>query len=296
MTLSSMTGFARTEGQNDTCSWSWEIKSVNAKGLDVRCRLGSNFDNLEPVVRERAAKLFRRGNLTINLTSSKNQKATAYQINTQAVEGITTLLPELESRFGNLTAPSVADLLALRGVLEPVEDNISEEDKKALDEAVLESMDQTLAALVQMRQEEGARLRSVLIEQLDTLTRLTTEAGELAALQPDAIRDRLHEQLTEILDAIPALSEERLAQEVAILVSKSDIREELDRLKSHEGAVRELLSGGGAVGRKLDFLCQELNREANTLCSKSSDVELTRVGLDLKAVIEQFREQIQNIE
>lgn len=291
-----MTGFARTEGQNDTCSWSWEIKSVNAKGLDVRCRLGSNFDNLEPVVRERAAKLFRRGNLTINLTSSKNQKATAYQINTQAVEGITTLLPELESRFGNLTAPSVADLLALRGVLEPVEDNISEEDKKALDEAVLESMDQTLAALVQMRQEEGARLRSVLIEQLDTLTRLTTEAGELAALQPDAIRDRLHEQLTEILDAIPALSEERLAQEVAILVSKSDIREELDRLKSHEGAVRELLSGGGAVGRKLDFLCQELNREANTLCSKSSDVELTRVGLDLKAVIEQFREQIQNIE
>jgi len=296
LTLSSMTGFARTEGQNDTCSWSWEIKSVNAKGLDVRCRLGSNFDNLEPVVRERAAKLFRRGNLTINLTSSKNQKATAYQINTQAVEGITTLLPELESRFGNLTAPSVADLLALRGVLEPVEDNISEEDKKALDEAVLESMDQTLAALVQMRQEEGARLRSVLIEQLDTLTRLTTEAGELAALQPDAIRDRLHEQLTEILDAIPALSEERLAQEVAILVSKSDIREELDRLKSHEGAVRELLSGGGAVGRKLDFLCQELNREANTLCSKSSDVELTRVGLDLKAVIEQFREQIQNIE
>jgi len=291
-----MTGFARTEGQNDTCSWSWEIKSVNAKGLDVRCRLGSNFDNLEPVVRERAAKLFRRGNLTINLTSSKNQNTTAYQINTQAVEGITALLPELESRFGNLTAPSVADLLALRGVLEPVEDNISEEDKKALDEAVLESMDQTLAALVQMRQEEGARLRSVLIEQLDTLTRLTTEAGELAALQPDAIRDRLHEQLTEILDAIPALSEERLAQEVAILISKSDIREELDRLKSHEGAVRELLSGGGAVGRKLDFLCQELNREANTLCSKSSDVELTRVGLDLKAVIEQFREQIQNIE
>lgn len=291
-----MTGFARTEGQNDICSWSWEIKSVNAKGLDLRCRLGSNFDNLEPVVRERAAKLFRRGNLTINLTSSKNQNANAYQINTQVVDGIIALLPELENRFGNLTAPSVADLLALRGVLEPVEDSISEEDKKALDEAVLESIDQTLSALVQMREEEGTRLRSVLTEQLDTLTRLTTEAGELAALQPDAIRNRMHEQLTEILEAVPALSEERLAQEVAILVIKSDIREELDRLKSHEGAARELLSGGGAVGRKLDFLCQELNREANTLCSKSSDVELTRVGLDLKAVIEQFREQIQNIE
>jgi len=291
-----MTGFARTEGQNDICSWSWEIKSVNAKGLDVRCRLGSNFDNLEPVVRERVAKLFRRGNLMINLTSSKNQNANAYQVNTQAVDGIIALLPELENRFGNLAAPSVADLLSLRGVLEPVEDSISEEDKKALDEAVLESIDRTLSALVQMREEEGARLHLVLTKQLDALIRLTTEAGELAALQPDAIRDRLHEQLNEILETVPALSEDRLAQEVAILVTKSDIREELDRLKSHEGAARELLSRGGAVGRKLDFLCQELNREANTLCSKSSDMELTRVGLDLKAVIEQFREQIQNIE
>ena len=296
MALSSMTGFARREGQNDICSWSWELKSVNAKGLDVRCRLGSAFDNLEPIVREYAGKSFRRGNISVNLASTTAQNTNTYQVNVQALESIIDVLPELENRFGKLPAPNIADLLGLRGVLEPVEDRISDEAKKALDEAVLEDLEQALKALLHMRGDEGARLHPVLMEQLDTLTRLTAQAGDLAATQPDAIYNRLHEQLAEILDSVPALSEDRLAQEVAILVTKSDIREELDRLKSHEGAARDLLAAGGAVGRKLDFLCQELNREANTLCSKSSDVELTRVGLDLKAVIEQFREQIQNIE
>jgi len=296
LALSSMTGFARIEGQNDICSWSWEIKSVNAKGLDVRCRLPGGFDHLEPVVRERAAKIFRRGNLTINLTSSKTLSATVFQINQQTLDGIVALMPDLESRFGKLPAPNIADLLGMRGVLEPVEDSISEGDQQALDAAVLADLDQTLSALKKMRDEEGARLHTVLAEQLDTISRLQDEAGRLAALQPAALRDRLNEQLTEILDSVPALPEDRLAQEVALLVAKADVREELDRLTSHKESARDLLSGGGSVGRKLDFLCQEFNREANTLCSKSSDVELTRIGLDLKAVIEQFREQIQNIE
>ncbi len=296
LTLSSMTGFARTEGQNDFCSWGWEIKSVNAKGLDVRCRLPNGFDHLESLVRGRAARCFRRGNITVNLTVSKNQTASLFQVNQQVLDGIVALVPALESKFGNLPPPNVADLLNMRGVLEPVEDSLGEDDKKALDAAVLDDLDQTLFALKQMRDDEGARLQSVLTEQLAMITRLQGEAGALAAVQPDALRQRLKEQVAEILDAAPALPEERLVQEVAVLMTKADIREELDRLKSHEDAARDLLASDGGVGRKLDFLCQEFNREANTLCSKSSDVELTRIGLDLKAVIEQFREQVQNIE
>jgi uncharacterized protein (TIGR00255 family) len=296
LTLSSMTGFARTEGQNDICSWSWELKSVNAKGLDIRCRLPNSFDGLEPIVRERAAKIFRRGNLSINLMSSKNQSASAFQINRQALEDIVKLIPDVEAGFGQLRPPSIAELLNLRGVMEPVEDSISEDAKKALDEAVLEDLDQTLSQLAVMRDQEGSRLGAVLAEQLGTIGNLKGEADNLAALQPEALRSRMQAQLAEVLETVPALTEERLAQEVAVLITKSDIREELDRLAAHVEAAGELMSSDAAVGRKLDFLCQELNREANTLCSKSSDVELTRVGLNLKAVIEQFREQVQNIE
>jgi len=294
--VSSMTGFARTEGQNETSSWNWEIKSVNAKGLDVRCRLAIGFDAVEATVRERVAAIFRRGNVFVNLTSSRIQTANSFQINQQALNGMIALVPEVEGKFGSLAPPTVTDLLNLRGVLEPVEDHLSDDEKTALNEDVLEDFNRAITLLAEMRADEGARLAKVLNEQLDTIDRLCRDAAKLAAAQPDALKKRLHEQLIEILDSVPTLSEERLAQEVALLVTKADIREELDRLKSHEEASRALLMSGGAVGRKLDFLCQELNREANTLCSKSSDVELTRVGLDLKAVIEQFREQIQNIE
>lgn len=296
MKVSSMTGFARTEGQNETSSWNWEIKSVNAKGLDVRCRLAIGFDAVEATVRERVAAIFRRGNVFVNLTSSRIQTANSFQINQQALNGMIALVPEVEGKFGSLAPPTVTDLLNLRGVLEPVEDHLSDDEKTALNEDVLEDFNRAITLLAEMRADEGARLAKVLNEQLDTIDRLCRDAAKLAAAQPDALKKRLHEQLIEILDSVPTLSEERLAQEVALLVTKADIREELDRLKSHEEASRALLMSGGAVGRKLDFLCQELNREANTLCSKSSDVELTRVGLDLKAVIEQFREQIQNIE
>jgi len=293
---SSMTGFARTEGQSDRYSWSWEIKGVNAKGLDVRCRLATGFDNLEAAVRERAASTFKRGNLSVNLTCFRNQSASAFQVNTATLDNIVQLLPQLERGFGKLAAPSVADLLNLRGVLEPVEDNLDEDTKQQLDVAVLADLERGLAALSDMRQAEGGRLHVVLVEQLNAIARLTQAAEKLAAAQPDMLRDRLTQQLAEILNDLPALPEDRLAQEIAVLVSKADVREELDRLSAHVAAARQLLAGDGAIGRKLDFLCQELNREVNTLCSKSPDVELTRIGLDLKAVIEQFREQIQNIE
>ncbi len=296
MTLSSMTGFARTEGQNSNCSWSWELKSVNAKGLDVRCRMGSGFDNLESVVRDRAAKNFKRGSFFINLTTSNTRNSGASQINHQALDDIVALVPEIEKKIGKLGVPNIAEILALRGVLEAVDDDLSDDDKKILDHELLVDLDRAFTQLLQMRDDEGERLQNILSAQLDAINGLIKRAGHLAALQPDSIRGRLREQVNEVLESVPQLSEDRLAQEVAILITKADIKEELDRLQSHEQAARQLLTAGGPVGRKLDFLCQELNREANTLCSKSSDVELTSVGLDMKAVIEQFREQIQNIE
>ena len=291
-----MTGFARAQGQAEACTWTWEIKSVNGKGLDVRCRLPYGFDGLEPVARERLAKRFRRGSIGLNLNVQRTRTDSGYRVNTDVLEQVLALLPEIEKRLPG-AGPTRADgLLALRGVIEQVEDEPDEEARKALEAAMLANLDEALGSLAAMRAEEGRRLNDVLSGQLDGLAGLASDAGKLAALQPDAIRERLRTQVETLLEAASALPEERLLQEVAVLAAKADIREELDRLDAHIEAARELLGGDGAVGRKLDFLCQELNREANTLCSKSADVDLTRLGLDLKAAIEQFREQVQNIE
>ena len=254
-----MTGFARSEGQKDSCSWTWELKSVNAKGLDVRCRVPGGYENLENVARERLAKTFKRGNLSVNLTIRWFKGDAGFRVNPVVLGELLATLPEIRLQLPDAAPPSVDGLLALRGVIEPVEDDLSDEARKALESEILESFEDALAAL-------------------------------------SAIRERLKTQVQALLEDIPALSEDRLAQEAALLMSKADIREELDRLKAHEQAARDLMGNGGAVGRKLDFLCQEFNREANTLCSKSQDVTLTRIGLNLKSSIEQFREQVQNIE
>jgi uncharacterized protein (TIGR00255 family) len=186
-------------------------------------------------------------------------------------------------------------LLAVRGVVEPLEDD-GEADADAREAAMAKSLEAALDSLAEMRRTEGARLADVLAEHLDEIERLSKAAASCAAAQPDAIRERLKTQLAMLLEASPPLSEERLAQEVALLAGKADVREEIDRLNAHVVAARDLVAGGGAVGRRLDFLCQEFNREANTLCSKAQDVELTRIGLDLKAAIDQLREQVQNVE
>jgi uncharacterized protein (TIGR00255 family) len=290
-----MTGFARTDGHADGFSWVWEIKSVNSKSLDLRFRLGAGFEALEVPVRGLVADRVQRGALTVNLTVTSAAAAGAIRVNRAALAEVAALAAELVEQHG--AAPPRADgLLALRGVLESGEAEESDELRELRHTALLASARQAVDRLVAARREEGARLDSVLAARLGEIGALTEEADATAALQPDAIKTRLRSQLALLLEATPALSEERLAQEAALLAAKSDTREELDRLKAHVAAARELLKAGGAVGRRFDFLCQEFNREANTLCSKSSDLALTRIGLGLKAAIEQLREQVQNIE
>ncbi len=296
MPLYSMTGFARAEGHGESCSWIWEAKSVNAKGLDVRCRLPMGFEGLEPAVRGAAQERFRRGNLTINLSLTWTRANGSYRINQSVLDEVLAILPDLRGKISDADPPSLDGLLGLRGVIEPIEEELPDEVRAALESAILDDLGAALDSLKTMRGDEGARLAEVLDRQVEAIGELCGKAEELAALQPDAIRERLTEQVAELMEQTPALPEERLAQEAALLMTKADVREELDRLKAHRKAAKELLASDGGIGRKLDFLCQEFNREANTLCAKSSDVELTKVGIDLKTVIEQFREQVQNIE
>jgi uncharacterized protein (TIGR00255 family) len=294
--VASMTGFARAQGHHGPVTWTWELKSVNGRGLDLRFRLPPGFEALEVPAREAAAKALKRGNVNITLAVTRSAEIPQVRINEALLQQIAGVLAESHKRLPGFTAPSLDSVLAIKGVVEVVEEEEDEALREARLAAVLDGFADALAHMASMRLTEGARLVEVLAAQLDEIERLSQAAERTASARPDAIRERLRNLIEGLLQASPALPEERLAQEAALLIGKADVREELDRLRAHVAAARDMLSGGGAIGRKLDFLCQELNREANTLCSKSSDVELTRIGLDLKAVIEQFREQVQNIE
>lgn len=296
MTISSMTGFARATGQVNDYSWTWEVRSVNGKGLDVRCRLPSGFEALELKARERARERLKRGSVWMTLAVARIESQTDVRINIGALDRIIALVPEIQERLPGCRAPSIDGLLSIRGIAETVEQQPTEEERVIIDEAFFAGLDQALESLVEMRAEEGGRMKAILNGHLEQIGELCAEADRLAAAQPQAIRARLWEQVSALIEAAPALSEERLAQEVALLASKADTREEIDRLKAHREAAKVLLAKPGPVGRKLEFLCQEFNREANTLCAKSADVDLTRVGIDIKATIDQLREQVQNIE
>ena len=288
-----MTGFARAEGDDLGISWVWEMKSVNSKSLDLRLRLAPGFDSLEPQLRAMLAQRFRRGNFSASLAVTRTTPAVV-RVNRETLAQLVTLMNELAGEI-EAAPPRIDGLLALRGVVEMVED----EPDAALAErrrAVLDSWRIALDRLANARAEEGARLSAVLRNQLAEMIALVEAAVECAAAQPAAIRERLQTMLASLADLAPGMPEERVAQEMALLVARSDIREELERLRAHIEQAADLLRQEEAVGRRLDFLCQELNREANTLCSKSADIELTRIGLSLKAAVEQFREQVQNIE
>jgi len=291
--VASMTGFARAQGEAPGTSWIWEVKSVNGRALDLRLRLAPGFDAVEPELRAALAQRFRRGNISANLSLSRTT-APALRVNREALSQLVALINELTGEV-EAAPPRLDGLLALRGVIETVE-NEDEAVVEARRQAVLAGWSAALDQLAAARADEGARIGALLKSQLDEMAVLAAAAEGCAATQPAAIRERLRTMLANLADLMPSMPEERVAQEVALLATRSDIREEIERLHAHIEQASELLQQDEAVGRRLDFLCQELNREANTLCSKSTDIELTRTGLSLKAVIEQFREQVQNIE
>lgn len=290
-----MTGFARTEGTDGGLAWAWELRSVNGRGLDLRFRLPPGFDALEPGLRDAAGKVLKRGNVTANLTIKREDTARLAP-DPAALEAVLALALSLRARIPGSPLPRAEALLALPGVLRQAAAEQTEEEAAATEAAVRAGFAQALDLLVTARHGEGARLAVTLAKQLDEIAALKQQSATEAADQPAAQRARMLENLQALLREQPSLPEDRIAQEVALLAARSDVREELDRLDAHIHAARALLAEAANIGRRFDFLVQEFNREANTLCSKSSSVALTATGLKLKATIEQLREQVQNIE
>jgi uncharacterized protein (TIGR00255 family) len=291
-----MTGFARAAASDERFAWTWEARSVNGRSLDVRCRLAAGFDQLESPARAAASKLFNRGNVNLTLAVERKAGASRVVVNREVLDQVLALVKDLEGKVN--AAPARLDgLLAVRGVVETVEgDDENEEVRAARDATMLKTLDSALQQLKAAREAEGRALAGTLAAHVDEIEMLTREAGGHAAAQPAAMKTRLEAQLAELLGAQPPLPQDRLAQEVALLATRGDVREELDRLVAHIAAARALLGDKGAIGRRLEFLSQEFNREANTLCSKSADVALTQTGLALKAVIDRLREQAANVE
>ena len=294
--ISSMTGFARVSGADSVQTWTWEGKSVNGKGLDIRCRLPQGMDDFDMIVRRRASETFTRGTFTFHLSISDASSSTKYQVNRELLDQLVQLAGDLSVTIKGWKAPRLDGLFAVKGVIEPLVVEPDEEEIAARNIKIDQSLESLLISLRAARLEEGSRTSMTLASQLKEILILKERAESVASAQPAAIMKKFAGQMAELVAAVPALTEERLAQEAALLISKADVREELDRLGSHLTAASALLSQGGVIGRKLDFLCQEFNRETNTICSKAQDVELSKIGLELKAMIEQFREQVQNIE
>jgi uncharacterized protein (TIGR00255 family) len=293
--LTSMTGFARSTGQWRDVTWTWEIKSVNGKALDVRIRVPSGYEALEIPARAVALQRLKRGNVQVGLTMQVASSTTTLRVNEAVLEEIVRMAETLRDRLGS--APIQAEnLLGLRGVLDQGETNLSEEDSVARDQVMLKSFEVAVIHLVEARNAEGARLTVVIEDQLQRIASLVQAARDNPSRSVEAVRARLAEQVNRIVEQSDTFDPQRLHQEAIILATRADIQEELDRLDAHVAAATELMKAAEPVGRKFDFLAQEFNREANTLCSKSADVALTAIGLDLKTVIDQLREQIQNIE
>ena len=293
-----MTGYARAQGSDERRRWVWEARSVNGRNLEVRCRVPQGFERLENSVRGMVGARLRRGNVTVSLIAGSERLGKPLRINRALLADLAPLVEEM--RRAGAVAPTADGLLRVRGVIEEEEEGEeSEEALAALDKALLATLDEALMALAKARAAEGKALAGVIGGHIDEIETLCGRATERAQAQIGTVRSRFQAQLDELLERTPALSEERFAQEVALLVGKADVREELDRLAAHIGQARSLLAEArpdNPVGRKFDFLCQEFNREANTLCSKSADIELTRIGIDLKGAIERMREQVQNVE
>jgi uncharacterized protein (TIGR00255 family) len=295
MALSSMTGFARGHGVSGAYGWAWELKSVNAKGLDLRLRLPAGWDAVEGPARSGAAQVLARGTVYGTLTVERAGVSPVVRVNEPVLNAVLATIKSLSGRV-DAAEPRLDGILSLKGVIEIIDEDEREEDRRAAEAAVIAGFHETLAELAAMRVREGAALAAILNQRVAEIAVLAARADAAPGRRAEAIKARIAEQVAVLLDASNRLDPDRLHQEAILIASKADIREELDRLASHVAQAQRLIADGGAVGRRLDFLAQEFNREANTLCSKSNDVELTNIGLELKTVVEQFREQVQNLE
>ncbi len=300
MSIASMTGFARNTGvfskAEQELSWIWEIKSVNGKNLDLKTRVPAGFDDLSLALKPIASDYLNRGSVSVYLEINQANFAKKIKIDEALLEELTLKAIVLSEKYdGKLAKPSAAELLAQRGVVELEENDLADADKEALRQELLQGFKTVCAALQADRQKEGVKIKSALEDILLKISATAAEIETAAAGLPDKLKEKL-QALVEQYAPEAGVSEERMAQEVVLLITRADIREEIDRLKAHIKAAHALLASEEAVGRRLDFLCQELNREANTTCSKAADIVITNLGMDLKALIEQFREQVQNIE
>jgi uncharacterized protein (TIGR00255 family) len=295
MALSSMTGFARGHGVSGSYAWAWEVKSVNGKGLDLRLRLPSGWDAIETPVRAHAAEKLARGSVQANLTVERSGVLPEVRVNTAVLEAVLTTVRQLARRI-EASPPSLDGLLALKGVIEIGDAEEREDERRDAETAATAGFADSISALVEMRRHEGAALGRVLTARLGDFAALVERAELAPGRRPEAIRARLAEQVATLLAQSDRFDPDRLHQEAILIATKADVREELDRLAAHMAQAQLLIDQGGPIGRRLDFLAQELNREANTLCAKANDVELTNIGLELKAAVEQFREQVQNVE
>ena len=290
-----MTGFARADGVYGNTNWYWEARSVNGRNLELRLRVPLGFEGLEIKARNLAQDKLARGSCTLNLGVSREAGKTEIRLN-EAALAQAVAVAERAQALTDLKAPRLDTLLAMRGVVEAAELQESEEAEVALNHALLTGLARVLDELVSAREAEGERLQAVISKQLATIAALVDRAEGAAARQPGAISTRLSEQIARLAEASAGLDPERLHQEALLLAAKADIQEELDRLRAHLAAANELIESSQPVGRKFEFLAQEFNREANTICSKASDIEISRTGIELKTVIDQLREQVQNIE
>lgn len=295
MTIASMTGFGRSEGNGEGFAWAWEARSVNGRGLDVRLRLPPGNDAVEPALRDAAAKRFVRGNVSATLSIDRTQLAGALRLN----EAVLADLLKAADRAAELTGgarPDTATLLGFKGVLEQSDTSESVEARESRERQLIAGFELALDRLLEARCAEGARLAAVIGDQINEIERITSTVRASPSRSVDAIRTRIKEQIGRLLETDTTFDTERLHQEAMLIATRADVEEELARLTAHVAAAREILAEPGAVGRKLDFLAQEFNREANTLCSKANAVDVTRLGLSLKTVIDQLREQVQNVE
>lgn len=302
MSISSMTGFARENNEfrfdKMGFNWYWEVKSVNNKAIDIKNKLPNWLDGaLSLACKNIIGQNFSRGSFSIYLDLSSTSETSEVKINDELLQKLTVKAIELYESFGDkLQKPSSTELLALKGVFDVENVVLTEEENDHLVKALLQSFETACKKLKADRQAEGEKIRTALLDILNNIANITTKVEGIAQAQPEKLKTKLQEQIAALLEPSNQISEERLAQEVALYVARADIQEEIDRLKAHLETARNLLTSEEAVGRRLDFLCQELNREANTTCSKSSEIELTNLGMELKTLIEQFREQVQNIE